>query len=185
MNRDVILVLALAIIALLCFPLLGLLMSDVMPASVMNLFVPPRVYLLPLRQVFALGQASPITDTHFLLYEGGSDVFYVIGRQGGWVRLQTLDGTLNFWTASENISTAPPSAAQYDFADRGKTIRLVPQTGFACLHEEVPPPIFAPCQPAPNFSSAKLIAKITANTITMYLVEIEGKSYFVETIEHR
>lgn len=185
MNRDLIIVLALAIIALLCFPLLGLIVSDATPTSLMNLFAPPRVYVLPLRPVFAIGQAEPISGADFLLYEGGSDVFYVIGRQGGWVRLQTLDGTLNFWTASENISTTPPSAAQYDFANRGKVIRLAPQTVFACLHEDAPPPVFAMCQPPPNVSSAKLIAKITADTVTMYLVEIEGKSYFVETIDNR
>lgn len=185
MNRDWIIVLALTIIALLCFPLIGLLVSDVTPTSLINLFAPPRVYLLPLRPVFALGQAEPITDTPFLLYEGGSDVFYVIGRQSGWVRLQTLDRTLNFWTASENISTTPPSAAQYDFANRGKTIRLVPHVGLACLHEDTPPPVFATCQPPPNVLSVKLIAKITADTVTMYLIEIEGKNYFVETIDNR
>lgn len=179
MNRDLIIVLALGIIALLCFPLFGLLVSDVTPTSLMNLFAPPRVYVLPLRQVFALGQANPITDTAFLLYEGGSDVFYLIARQGGWVRLQTLDSTLNFWTASENISTTPPSAAQYDFANRGKAVRLVSQTGFACVHEEASPPVFAICQPSPNFSAGKWIAKITANEVTLYLIEIEGKSYFV------
>lgn len=191
MNRDFIIVLALAIIALLCFPLLSLIMTDVTPASIANVFatptplepptptVAPRAYLLPFRQAFAINQAAPITRTNFLLYENGTDVFHVIGQQDKFTRLETLDGKLNFWTTTESISHTPPESAVYDFANRGKTIRLVPQTGFACLHEDAPPPVFAACQQLPNFSTAKLTAKITAGAITIYLVEIDGKSYFL------
>jgi len=191
MNRDFFIVLALAIIALLCFPLVGLALSDVTPASILQAFATPtpiepatptslpRAYLLPFRQAFAIGQAVPITRTNFLLYENGTDVFHIVGKQAGFTRLQTIDGKMNFWTASENISTAPPTSAQYDFANRGKTIRLVPQTGYACLHEDAPPPVFASCQALPNFTTAQLTARITSGTVTMFLVEIDGKSYFV------
>jgi hypothetical protein len=138
----------------------------------------PRVYLLPLRRVFSIGQAQPQTDAPFLLYEMGNDVFQVIGQQGASVRLQTLDGRMNFWSARENISTIPPVAAEYDYGVRGKTARLT-ASGFVCLHNETPAPVFSICQPQPGFSSARLIAKITAGHIIFYLVEVNGKNYFV------
>ena len=138
----------------------------------------PRVYLLPLRRVFSIGQAQPQTDAPFLLYEMGNDLFQVIGQQGASVRLQTLDGRMNFWTARENISTIPPVAAEYDYGVRGKTARLA-VSGFVCLHNEMPAPVFSICQPQPGFSSARLIAKITAGHIVFYLVEVNGKNYFV------
>ena len=138
----------------------------------------PRVYLLPFRRVFSVGQAQPLTDAPFLLYETGSDQFQIIGQQGTNVRLQTLDGRMNFWTARENISTIPPVAAEYDYSARGKTARLAP-SGFMCLHSEMPTPVFSICQPQPGFSSVRVIAKITAGHIVFYLVEINGKNYFV------
>ena len=138
----------------------------------------PRVYLLALRRVFSIGQAQPQTDAPFLLYETGSDQFQMIGQQGTNVRLQTLDGQMNFWTARENISTIPPVAAEYDYSARGKTARLA-QSGFVCLHSEMPAPVFSICQPQPGLSSARLVAKITAGHIIFFLVEVNGKNYFV------
>ena len=138
----------------------------------------PRVYLLPLRRVFSIGQTSPQTDAPFLLYETGSDLFQLLGQQGANVRLQTLDGRMNFWTARENISTIPPVAAEYDYSGRDKTARLA-SSGFVCLHSEMPAPVFSICQPQPGLSSARLIAKITAGHIVFYLVEFNGKNYFV------
>ncbi|MCI0475954.1 MAG: hypothetical protein L0Y55_06875 [Anaerolineales bacterium] len=138
----------------------------------------PRVYLLPLRRAFSVGQAQPQADAPFLLYETRSDLFQLIGQQGTNVRLQTLDGRMNFWTARENISTIPPVAAEYDYSARGKTARLV-SSGFVCLHSEMPAPVFSICQPQPGFSSARVIAKITAGHIVFYLVEVNGKNYFV------
>ncbi len=140
----------------------------------------PRVYLLPLRRVFSVGQAQPQTDAPFLLYETGSDQFQLIGQQGTNVRLQTLDGRMNFWTARENISTIPPVAPEYDYSARGKTARLA-SSGFVCLRSEMPAPVFSICQPQPGFSSARVIAKITAGHIVFYLVEINGKNYFAPT----
>ena len=188
MNRDSILILALVIIALACFPILGLLVSDFTPTSIsqaratttpIGTSTPaPRAYLLPFRQVFAIGQSRPITPSAFLLYENGTDAFQLIGQQGTFARLQTLDGKLSFWTATENVSMTSPAAALYDFSGRGKTIRLIPSTGYACLHEDAPPPTFSTCQPLPNFSSAKLTAKITSGPVIMYLVEIDNKNYY-------
>jgi len=187
-NRDSLLVFALVVIALVCFPILGLLVSDFTPTSIAQISVTitpigtstpaPRVYLLPFRQVFAIGQSRPITPSAFLLYENGTDVFQLIEQQGAFARLQTLDGKLSFWTPADNVSTTAPAAAQYDFSGRGKTIRLIPSTGYACLHEDAPPPTFSTCQPLPNFSSAKLTAKITSGSVIMYLVEIDSKNYY-------
>lgn len=184
-NRDFLAIICLGAIALLCFPLLGLLLGDVAPPSIAAVSATssptpaPRVYLLPFRQIFAIGQTQPITRTPFLLYENGTDVFQVIGQQGEFARLQTLDGKMNFWTMAENVSATPPIPAQYDFSGRDKTMRLVPSTGYACLHEEAPPPVFSTCQLLPNFATAKLIAKITSGPILVYLGEIDGKSYFL------
>lgn len=200
MNRDSILVLTLAVIALACFPLLGLVFSNASPQSIAQIAatetptVPlttatptvflsptpfPRAYLLPFRQVFAIGQSQPVTGTTTLLYENGTDVFLLIGRQDKYAHLQTPDGKLSFWTAAENVSTGSPASAQYDLSGRGKTVRLVPSVGYACLHEDVPPPTFSTCKPSPDFSSAKLVAKITSGSVTMYLVEIDGKNYYL------
>lgn len=190
-NRDFFLVLALVLIALACFPILGLLVSDFTPTSIAQVSATstpigtstpaPRAYVLPFRQVFAIGQSGPITPSTFLLYENGTDVFQLIGQQGAYSRLQTLDGKMSFWTATENVSTSAPTAAQYDFSGRGKTIRLIPSTGYICLHEEAPPPTFSTCQALPNFSSAILTAKITSGSVIMYLVEIDNKNYYAPT----
>lgn len=137
----------------------------------------PRVYLLPLRRVFSVGQTQPQTDAPFLLYETGGDQFQVIGQQGANVRLQTLDGRMDFWTARENISTIPPAAAEYDYSARGKTARLA-AAGFVCLHSEMPAPVFSICQPQPGLTAARVVAKITAGHIVFYLIEVNGKSYF-------
>lgn len=191
MNRDLIIVIGLGVIALLCLPVLSLLMSDLTPPAIAQAFGTPtpalspsptgvaRVYLLPFRQALAINQTEPTTRTNFLLYENGSDVFQAVGQQNNYVHLQTLDGKLSFWVASQDVSSTPPPSAEYDFSNRGKTIRLAPQTGYACLHEDAPPPVFALCQSLPNVATAKLIAKITAGSVTVYLVEIDNKNYFV------
>ena len=110
MNRDAVLVLAMVTIVLLCLPLLGMLFGDFNPATMTNASTPgvtptlaARVFLLPFRQVFAIGLAEPITRTTFLLYENGTDVFKMIDQRGAYTRLQTLDAKMNFWTASENV----------------------------------------------------------------------------------
>jgi hypothetical protein len=186
MNRDAVLVLAIVTIALLCLPLLGMLFGDFNPAAMTNASTPgvtptlaARAYLLPFRQVFAIGLAEPITRTTFLLYENGTDVFQVIGQRGAYTRLQTLDAKMNFWTGSENVSLTPTASAQYDLSERNKVLRLIPATGYACLHEDAPPPLFSTCQPLPNFSSARLSGKMTSGSVVVYLVEIDGKAYYV------
>ncbi|MCX7840368.1 MAG: hypothetical protein N2559_13095 [Anaerolineae bacterium] len=148
------------------------------PAVTPTATVLPRVYLLPLRRVFAIGQAQPQSDAPFLLYEAGNDEFQMIAQQGAYVRLQTLDARINFWTTRDSVSTIPPAPAQYDYSARDKTARLA-SSGFACLRTEMPAPVFAMCQPLPEASSARIIAKITAGHIVFYLVEINGKQYLV------
>jgi hypothetical protein len=43
----------------------------------------------------------------------------------------------------------------------------------------MPAPVFSICQPQPGLSSARVIARVTAGSIAFYLVEINGKNYFV------
>ena len=191
MNRDSIIILALVVIALLGFPVVGLLVSDATPVSILHINATrapietatpqsaARVYLVPFRQAFAIGLAQPITRTNFSLYENGTDVFQLVSKQGAYTRLQTLDGKLNFWTLAENVATTPPTSAQYDFSVGGKSVRLAPQISYACLHEDTPPPVFSVCQQLPNLANAKLVAKITSGAVTMYLIQVENKNYFV------
>lgn len=138
----------------------------------------PRVYLLPLRRVFAIGQTQPQSDALFLLYESGNDEFQMIAQQGAYVRLQTLDARISFWTTRDSVSTIPPAPPEYDHSVRDKTARLAANS-FACLRTEMPAPVFAMCQPLPEASSARILIKITAGHIVFYLVEINGKQYFV------
>ncbi len=148
------------------------------PAETPTATLMPRVYLLPLRRVFSIGQAQPQSDAPFLLYETGNDVFQMIAQQGTWVRLQTLDGRINFWTARENVSTIPPVPAEYDYSVRDKTARLV-ASSFACLQTEMPAPVFSVCQPYIGTTTARVLAKISAGHIVFYQVEINSKTYFV------
>jgi hypothetical protein len=140
---------------------------------------PARVYLLPFVQVFAIGQAQPSASTQVEMYEGGTDVFEVMTTEGALVRLQTPDGTLNFWTASSNISTAPPLAAQYDYSVRGKTARLASSTVFACAYSNSPTLPFGACQQLTNVSTVQLIAKITSGTFSLYLADFGGMQYVI------
>jgi hypothetical protein len=139
----------------------------------------PRVYLLPFVQVFAVGQPQPATSTQVLLYEGGNDIFEVIAGQGPNVRLQTLDAALNFWTANNNIASAPPLAAQYDYSVRGKTARLASTTVFACAYNNSPTLAFGACQQLSNVSTAMLVARIAAGSSFLYLAQIGGTQYIV------
>ncbi len=139
----------------------------------------PRVYVLPFRRVFAIGQNSPASEAPFLLYENGGDAFELIGQQGNALRLQTLDGRMNFWATRDNLSTIPPPQAEFDFTVRGKTLRFAPGAGYVCVHADSPPPAFAVCQPNAGLTTARVTARIVAGHITIYLVELNGKSYYV------
>ncbi len=139
----------------------------------------PRVYVLPFRPVY-LGSAPPAPDAPFLLYESGSDVFRTMEQQGTYVHLQALNGPTSFWTAQTNLSPSPPAAPSYDFTVRGRTVRLG-GTGYACLHEANVVPPLAPCQPLANFSTATLNARITSGSVSLYLAEIGGRSYYLLT----
>ncbi|HEX9075696.1 MAG TPA: hypothetical protein VF932_07935 [Anaerolineae bacterium] len=140
---------------------------------------PARVYLVPFRQVFAIGQPQPAPVTPALLYENGSDIFQVMDRQAGYVRLQTSDARMNFWTGAENISPSPPAAPQYDFTVRGKTAQLANATGLACMHELNSNPPFSICQPLSNFPTATLTARIFSSSSLLYLADIGGKPYYL------
>jgi hypothetical protein len=148
------------------------------PSATPAATVLPRVYLLPLRRVFAIGQTQPQSDAPFMLYETGNDEFQMIAQQGAYVRLQTLDARINFWTTRDSVSTIPPAPVEYDHSVRDKTARLA-ASGFACLRTEMPAPVFSICQPLPDASSARVLVKITAGHIVFYLVKINGKEYFV------
>ncbi len=140
---------------------------------------PARVYLIPFRQVFAIGSTQPTPVTPTLLYENGSDVFQVVDRQATFVRLQTMDGRVNFWTDVNSITQTPPQSPQYDFSVRGKTAQLANAAGLACVHEVNSSPPFSICQPLSNFSTATLTARIFSSANMLYLADIDGKTYFL------
>ncbi len=139
----------------------------------------PQVYLAPFVQVFALGQAQPSNSTQVLMYQGGTDIFQIIARQGTFVRLQTLDASLNFWTAAENISITSPLAAQYDYGMRGKQARLTSSSVFACAYNNNPTLAFGACAQLQNVSSATLVARINAGASSLYLAQMNGTQYVI------
>lgn len=139
---------------------------------------PPRVYLAPFRQVF-IANPSNLSAAPALLYENGSDVFRVVERQGAYVRLQTLDGGLSLWTAEENIALNPPPAPQYDFSVRGKIVGLAGAAGLACPHQGNASPPLDPCESLFGISSATLTAHITTGPVSLYLADVNGKTYFL------
>ncbi len=139
----------------------------------------PRVYLLPFRPVY-LGSAPPAADAPFTLYESGSDVFRTVEQQGTFVRLQTLDGRTGFWTAAANLSPAPPAAPTYDFSVRGRTVPLS-GSGYACIHEANVVPALGACQPLSTLQSATLTARVTAGSVSVYLAESGGRTYYIVT----
>lgn len=139
----------------------------------------PRVYLAPFVQVFAVGQPQPTNSSQVLMYSGGADVFEVSATQGTFVRLQTLDGNLSFWTASGNISAVQPPAAQYDYSVRGRTARLSTASVFACVYDDRPTLAFGPCQQLNNISTAILNARVTAGGSPFYIALINGVLYVI------
>lgn len=153
--------------------------SERPPQGTQSATPPARIYLVPFRQVFAIGQPQPSPVTPAMLYENGSDLFQVLDRQAGYVRLQTLDARMNFWTGAENISLSPPTPPQYDFTVRGKTAQLANTGGLACIHEANSNPPFSICQPLSNFPTATLTARIFSGSSLLYLADIGGKPYFL------
>jgi len=178
--HDLLAVLALGTLAVLAFPLLGSFANDTIEQRrVQPTAVPTRVYLLPFRQVFAVGAGEPLTTTQVLLYENGTDVFQMIGKQGAFARLQTLDASLDFWTLRDNVVFTPPVAAQYDFSARGKTARLDSQRGMACLHRDGATPPLSACQSPAALTSATLTARIMTEGAEFYLVQVAERNYFI------
>jgi hypothetical protein len=134
----------------------------------------PRVYLLPFVQVFAVGQPQPSNSTQVLMYDGGADVFEVLATQGRLTRLQTLDGGMNFWTSSDDVSPIQPLAAQYDYSVKGRTGKLFGYSIFSCSYNDHPTLAFGACQQVNNVSSVVLTARVIAGATPLYIVQING-----------
>ncbi len=143
--------------------------------------VPPSVYLAPFSQVFAVGQAEPNNSTQVLMYQGSNDSFDILGTQGPFTQLQTVDGGMNFWTATTGVLLAPQPPPQYDYSVRGRTAKLFPGSVFACAHNDRPALAFGTCQALNGVSSATLIARVTAGGTSLYLAEIGGAQYLIPT----
>lgn len=137
----------------------------------------PRVYLNPMHQVFAIGQAQPTPAGQIRLFQSSTEPFQVIGSAEKFVRLQSPDGAFNFWTGIENVAAAPPAAPRFDFSQRGKTVTLITSNVLACSYDSAA--VFVPCQPIPSAATALLIAQVTTNAARLYLVEINTIQYLV------
>jgi hypothetical protein len=134
----------------------------------------PQVYLLPFVQVFAVGHPEPGDSTQVLLYEGGSDVFEILGTEGDLSRLETQDGGLSFWTATDNVSPGQPLAAQYDYSVKGRTAKLSGSSVLACAYNDRPKLAFGACQQLNNASTAVLNARVIAGPTALYIAQING-----------
>lgn len=113
------------------------------------------------------------------MYNGGADVFEVLANQGTFVRLQTPDASLSFWTASGNISAVQPPAAQYDYSVKGRTARLLVRSVFTCVYSDRPTLGFGPCQQLNNVSAAILNARVIAGGAPLYIAQIDGVLYVI------
>ncbi len=141
----------------------------------------PRIYLSPFSQVFAVGQGQPNNSTQVLMYEGSTDPFEILGVQGPFTQLQTVDGGMNFWTATSSIVPTPRPPPQYDYSVRGKKASLFPAGLFACAHNDRPNLAFGSCQSLSGVSTANLIARVTVGGTSLYLAEIGGGQYLIPT----
>jgi len=137
----------------------------------------PRVYLNPMHQVFAIGQAQPTPAGQIRLFQSSSEPFQVIGSAEKFVRLQSPDGALNFWTGIESVATTLPAAPRFDYSQRGKTVTLIAPNALACSYDSAA--AFVPCQPIPSAASALLIAQVTTSVTRLYLIEINTIQYLV------
>ncbi len=192
-QRDTFVALALVAILALVFPLIGSLFANPAPSSALIVALTPtlaptvvapttplpQAYLIPFRQVFAPGQTEPQPLTPFLLYEKGNAPFQVLDTQGALVRIQAADAKTSYWTAAGNLLPTLPEAAQFDYSDAGKAVRLNSGVGYACLETDGPANVFSTCQDRPNASGGQLAAKITSGSMTLYLIEMNGSRYFV------
>lgn len=139
----------------------------------------PRVYLLPFVQVFAVGQSQLSSSTQVLMYEGGADVFEVLATQGTFSRLQTVDGKMNLWTASSNVSPFKPPAAQPDRNVQGQLVRLASPNISACTYNDRPVLAFGVCQQLNDLSTAILAERVTTGSAVLYIAEIRGQLFVI------
>lgn len=139
----------------------------------------PQVYLQPFVQVFAVGQPQPSASTQVMMYEGGNDLFEVLATEGQLARLQSLDGSINFWTAIGNSSTTPPPAPQYDDSVRGMQVRLASTSLFACAYSNRSTLAFGACQQLNNLTTATLRTRIIVRNYILYIAEIGGVQYII------
>ncbi len=111
-----------------------------------------------------------------MLFEGGNESFQVIASQDKFVRLQANDGR-TFWTGIENTATSQPPNPNFDYTQRGKIISLTQANLPACSYDSAA--MFIPCQLFPVASTALFIARVSAGSVTMVLIEISGIQYLV------
>lgn len=139
----------------------------------------PRTYLFPFVQVFAVGQAQLKSSSQVLMYEGGADTFEILTTQGTSVRLQTADGSMNFWTSASNASSVQPPPAQYDYSVKGQTEKLASSSIFACSYNDRPVRAFGVCQQLNKVSTTILNARVIVGPGALYIAQINGGLYVI------
>lgn len=152
------------------------------PTLALGTPIPPgTVFLKPFSQVFAVGKPTPDTSGTLWLYQASSDApMQVLGKQGAFTHLSGQNGTLNFWTLSDNVVTAPPPAPQYDTSTAGQKVEFVPATTvFACEGQYPQPLILGACQQYQNAATGTVVQSVAVDTSVLYLVELNGKMYWV------
>ncbi len=154
------------------------------PLVTVGIVTPPppgSIFVKPFSQVFALGQATPDTTGQLWLYEAGTDApFQVQSQQGAFTRLLSRERGLDFWTLSDNIVPAPAPPPKYDASVAGQTVQFVPDTTvFACEGNYPQPLILGACQQFQNASQAQVVQRATVDSSVLYLVQLDGKMYWV------
>lgn len=113
------------------------------------------------------------------MFDGGADIFQLLGGEGALSRLQTIDGVMNFWTESENVSPVQPPPAQYDYSVKGRIARLSGSRILACAYNDRPTSAFGACQQTAGVSTALLSARVVAGANTLYIAQINGALYVI------
>lgn len=142
-----------------------------------------QMYLKPFSQVFGVGEPQPAPQSDVYLYQGSTDPFLPLARDASGVRLQSADGSFNFWTAESNLANSPLPPQPFDYNVRGTPARFADAGLFACQSDSRPTLAFGKCSALGTPASATLVARVVANTGTLYLVDINGAQYWISATE--
>lgn len=141
--------------------------------------LPGAVYVKPFSQVFGVGQEYATSPGAVWLYQAGGDPFRIVAEEGAHVRVQALNGTLNFWTLRSNLVSVPVMPPSWDESVRGREVQVVGGNVYGCEGSLERRLTLGRCMELLGIRQVTLRARVVLETSLLYVVEVNGAPYWI------